>query len=243
MQKIRLDYLLLFITAIAVFIGIPLVPYFWNFRNISNNPNDWASFGDYLGGTANTFLALLNLAVVIWIAKNIYRLETEREESLYKLETEREERLQKIALIPLCEFFISSYDDRLVISIKNLGNGPAKIKKITFNKLTKNGITPTNLAELLPAKLLPKEEDYAEVFCTQLDGESYLEAGGEIKLLTVQKSANNKKANSEEFGQYLEGIRSELSSVEIVIDYADMFDEEISRKGSLRPFKTKRLRG
>lgn len=134
-------------------------------------------------------------------------------------------------------------NDRLVISIKNIGNGPAKIKKITFNKLTKNGITPTNLAELLPAKLLPKEEDYAEVFCTQLDGESYLEAGGEMNLLTVQKSANNKKANSEEFGQCLEEIRSELSSVEIVIDYADMFNEAMSRKGSLRPFKTKRLRG
>jgi hypothetical protein len=99
MKTNQRNYLWLFIGAIVMSIGVPLVVYYLNFRtlSISSNPSDWAAFGDYLGGTSNTFLALVNLGVVILIALKIYEMETQRELELHDLETQREMKLQEMA--------------------------------------------------------------------------------------------------------------------------------------------------
>lgn len=239
-------YLCLFIGAVLLSIGIPLSAYICNFQNspFSSDPSDWASFGDYLGGTINTLASLLNLVIVIWVARNIY-----------KLETQREQKLQAAALRPLCQFFITSYDDRLIISVKNLGNGPAKISQFVFEQKTDKGYITKTLNELIPYR-----RDIAEIYCTQIDGPTYLEAGGEINLITVEKKSMfegfeqylEKTMNDllgikyavkkGAFDLYLEQVKDNLSSIEIIINYTDMFDNSMKdEKVKLLPIKTEKI--
>ncbi|MGG6242868.1 hypothetical protein ACQ4N7_30095 [Nodosilinea sp. AN01ver1] len=222
MKTNRRNYLWLFIGAIVVSIGIPLLAYFLNFHSssISSDPNDWASFGDYLGGTANTFLALVNLGVIILIALN-----------LYELETQREKQLQGLVLRPFCEFIVTAHRDHLSISIKNFGNGPAQIQNIIFEEVKKTDVTPKAIDELIP-----EDEGIADVFGTVFDTVTCLGAGEEVNLLTI-----NQKAENSRFNAFFQQVIENLSSVKIVLLYTDIFDVAMPEKrcnlASLRNLK------
>ncbi len=64
------------ITAVIVMIA-PIACYMWQFRNgqISNNPADWGTFGDYIGGVYSVIIAFL----IVYITRNMSRSDKERE--------------------------------------------------------------------------------------------------------------------------------------------------------------------
>jgi len=53
---------------VALFFG-PLIAYISNFRkgHISSSPDDWGTFGDYLGGFLNPILGILNILVLVYL--------------------------------------------------------------------------------------------------------------------------------------------------------------------------------
>src|SRR5471030_1318683 len=74
---------LLFSIAI-IFLVIPLLTYFFKFRNpLSDNPQDWAAFGSYLGGVYSAlfgFLSVLVLVATLREMRNANRHERENSE-------------------------------------------------------------------------------------------------------------------------------------------------------------------
>jgi len=244
MKTNRRNYLWLFIGTIVVSIGVPLFFYFLNFRSssISSNPSDWAAFGDYLGGTANTFLALINLGVIILIALKINELETkrefdlhkletqremklqemaeEREKNLYELETKREKQLQEIALKPFCEFTIIAHNDYLSILIKNFGKGPAIIHSIVFEESTTDGIVPKTINELIP-----EDQEIADVFESLIVEKNCLGSGDEVNILTIEKTSETRR-----FNPFYRKALDNLSAIDIVLNYTDIFDNTMPEK-------------
>jgi len=72
---------------ITLFIGlvlfislIPTVVYIYHFCNseISNNVNDWADFATYFSGITTPILTFSNLLILIWITKEVAKLDSDR---------------------------------------------------------------------------------------------------------------------------------------------------------------------
>ena len=74
-----------------IFIGlilavIPLVVYTRQFGiyNLSNDPGVWGVFGDYIGGTINPIIGLINLALLITISIYVAKLDSHRQFNEYR---------------------------------------------------------------------------------------------------------------------------------------------------------------
>lgn len=63
-----------------VFIFYPLYQYIDKFKpnGISDNPAEWAQFGDYIGGTTNVIIGILNIVATIILALVIKNLDDSR---------------------------------------------------------------------------------------------------------------------------------------------------------------------
>lgn len=77
---------------ILILILVSIIPFFlaffYNFKDqtISRSIGDWASFGDYIGGTLNTFLSLLILLSTVYIAFQLNKFDNERNEKTIQFE-------------------------------------------------------------------------------------------------------------------------------------------------------------
>lgn len=66
-----------------------IIIFFSTFGNnaLSHDPQRWAEFGDYLGGTLNTLFTLINVCVTIWLTLIINKLSSKNTEK--QIEAER----------------------------------------------------------------------------------------------------------------------------------------------------------
>lgn len=69
----------------------PVLTYIFAFHSfkISNQPSEWGTFGDFIGGVINPLIALLTLLVTIYIAIEISKLEDKRSEKTIDFEKRR----------------------------------------------------------------------------------------------------------------------------------------------------------
>ena len=77
LRKFKFIILLIILLIISI-----LIVFIINFKNqtISENIQDWASFGDYIGGTLNTILSFLTLLTTIFIAFTLNNYDNIRNE-------------------------------------------------------------------------------------------------------------------------------------------------------------------
>lgn len=213
-MTLKKRYIYIFSATVLITVALlalgPLGLYLYNFRgsSLSSNPDDWASFGDYLGGTVNTLFSMLNFAAVIGLAFVIY-----------KLETRREVEIQSIALRPFIEIYNELKPEKLSIKLKNIGNGPAKINHI---EIIKDSSKYTELSKLLPPSP-NKNMGPSEVI---VDPETYLGAGDKINLLLISRNT----AEHNDFVSYLDEVLEILSEAEIVVSYTDIFHKKMADK-------------
>jgi uncharacterized membrane protein len=55
---------------ISVVVSIQTIIFYWkqfHETQISNNPDNWGVFGDYLGGTLNPLLSIINICITVWL--------------------------------------------------------------------------------------------------------------------------------------------------------------------------------
>lgn len=90
---------------ISIFIlgCLPLIFYVSNFYSveISENPGDWGTFGDYLGGLLNPYISLLTLLVTSYIAYILFKYENIRDK-----QSKHEADVK--SFMELYQFFISN---------------------------------------------------------------------------------------------------------------------------------------
>lgn len=89
------------IIALIVFIflsSIPSIIYIINFRlhNASSDPANWGTFGDFIGGTTNVILSIINIIITAYIAYLIKTLDDKRFEEQKTLETQRFEEQKQL---------------------------------------------------------------------------------------------------------------------------------------------------
>ncbi|WOD41703.1 hypothetical protein [Nodosilinea sp. E11] len=207
---------------ISLIYAIPVLIYVSHFKDapISNRPEDWASLGDYLNGLISSLMSLVNLIAIIWLGFKVHGLETEREEKMYKLETEREERLQAITLRPLCTIYSSDYVNKIKVTVKNLGVGPAKTRKIIIENLHEPLHARKRVKDLV--QLLPPLPEGMLWRDYTINGFLYLPAGEQIDLIWLEGDEKNYA-----FSAFRDQIRKILSNVAVRIEYADIFDNEM----------------
>lgn len=115
---------------------LPLGWYVWQFRNctISSDPNDWASFGSYVGGVYSVIVALL----VVYIARDLTKKDevTARRkkavEVLYqqiiKVKSDRVDERSVHKIYNLLEDNKLYLSDRLYNEVKNLADYFLEVK-------------------------------------------------------------------------------------------------------------------
>lgn len=223
-QRKEPNRLFLFLSlAVILAFAIPIIPYVFNFasQGISPSPDDWASFGDYLGGTANSILSFINLALVAWLSFRVFQLETNFSLEIFKKETEREKTLQSLSVKPICSIYPSDYENRIEVALINKGLGPGKITKLDFlypssvgNKLERYN----NLIDLMPRR--PKGLTFADWHVGIKN--VYLPVGDHISLILLEGSTDNPL-----FTEYRDQVREILKDVRFDFEYSNMFDEVI----------------
>ena len=90
-KKIKWNEILIYIIVIIFFIILIVIPvynYYSSFseNGRSNNPEDWALFGDYVGGTTNVIIGLVNIIVTVYIAYLIKSVDDKRFEEQKQLD-------------------------------------------------------------------------------------------------------------------------------------------------------------
>ncbi|WP_333662272.1 hypothetical protein [Chishuiella changwenlii] len=84
-----------------IFLAISLIPIILYIRKFSvngtsNNPEDWALFGDYIGGSTNVILGLINIIITAYIAYLIGNLDNKRYKEQKEIDKQRFEDQKKL---------------------------------------------------------------------------------------------------------------------------------------------------
>ncbi len=90
----------LFLALIVLIIlsAIPLIiyTYFFSSHHRSFDPANWGTFGDFIGGTTNVILGVINIVITAYIAYLIKTLDDKRFEEQKALETQRFEEQKQL---------------------------------------------------------------------------------------------------------------------------------------------------
>ncbi|MBD78551.1 MAG: hypothetical protein CL840_06505 [Crocinitomicaceae bacterium] len=89
MNNKNLSWKLIAIGCLALSISlIPLTAYIFYFKEnlISNNPNEWALFGDFIGGTTNTLVSIFSLIILAYITVLIAKNGNQEQHQRFLLE-------------------------------------------------------------------------------------------------------------------------------------------------------------
>lgn len=184
---------------------IPIAIYILNFKkhSLSDDPGDWGTFGDYLGGVLNPILAIIGLYITVALA---YLSDKWNKTSI--LNQERTVR-------PVGRIVFGNYEDVIEVKIRNNGLGPMIISSM---KVIKNGISKNTLIDWMPE--LPDDVSWTD-YVGDISGFS-LSPNQELNLIKFE--VNEEYWKEEEFRDKL---RNELSDIEIMIEYKDIYDKEM----------------
>jgi len=91
MRSLKLSVIIILCIGVGLCL-IPIAFYISHFgkTDLSNNPQNWGVFGDYVGGTLNPVLSCINLALLIAISIYVAKMDTNRQinEFRYKAYTD-----------------------------------------------------------------------------------------------------------------------------------------------------------
>ena len=77
----RYLYLIVGITVLLIFIGVGIYTYYMYPNDISNSPETWGQFGDYIGGILNPLLTIINICVFVTLTLVIQKITDKNNEA------------------------------------------------------------------------------------------------------------------------------------------------------------------
>lgn len=223
-----------------IVIFIPSLLYslkFWKF-NLSDNPADWGTFGDYIGGVIGTcfsllatVLALVSIYISLKISEKVQENEIKFNEENAKRDSEKFER--EVTLLhkqfkpfPYPEF--KKYDEVTSISIENHGAGPMIVSNI---KITYQNKLYANFRELLIEQRPSKLEELCFKYNTAPSHS--LVPGSSKELLKLYP----KTELSDDFRSEQYKIRNLLKDCTLSFEFEDIFETKKSFSVNLAFFK------
>lgn len=192
----------------AILIAASVGTYIYNFcgRSVSDNPEQWGQFGDYLGGILNPIISLINLVVLTYISISISRIEDRRNQWT----------LQELAR-PLGQIICGDYEDLIQVKLKNCGLGPLIITNIIVRHT--NGTISDNLVQQMPT--LPHNFSWTDFV---VDGRQFAVAKDtEINIIKIENDANDPV-----FTAYKTQLRQTLRNLTIEVQYNDIYNRPMT---------------
>lgn len=203
---INLKLIIRFAIGLAIICLLPVVFYCINFGDhpISDNPADWGTFGDYLGGTLNPILALIGLFITVALA---YISDKRNQANLLN-----QERLVR----PVASIIFGNYEDLIEVKIKNSGLGPMTIEKV---EAIKNSQSKSALIGWMPD--LPADDIEWTDFVGELTG-YHLSPNQQLNLIKFEV---NEDFWEEE--KFRDELRETLADMQIKIEYSDIYGKKM----------------
>jgi len=214
-----MNYKIIWFIIGIVFIVLSIILGFYiiNFheRPLSENPEEWGQFGDYLGGTLNTTTSILNLFLLAYLTIKIA-----------KIEESRTNNMSKDSVRPLGLFSFDVSNDFFKIEFHNVGIGPLIIKEFKIFEKEKEYRDLKELLDSIPLQFyrpkysftksttsgtIVRKDDFLNIIDMQID-------------VDTQGVEHSKKVDS------LKIVKTRLASCEIKIVYSDLFGNIISEE-------------
>jgi hypothetical protein len=198
--------------------AIPLIIYVLKFYNhsLSDNPSDWGTFGDYIGGITGALLAFTGILIS------------------YEFNSTALKKQEK-SLRPLAFIVAGDYENRIYVGIKNSGLGPLLIKncKVSDDK----GNVLRNIIDFMPE--LPENYYWTNFFGNPIG--YVIKEGTEVPLIEIEARnlslaktdfAGEEDVLSEEFfitafASIRDKIRLSLSNLAVEIEYEDIYENKM----------------
>ncbi|WP_431243240.1 hypothetical protein ACQ9BO_00580 [Flavobacterium sp. P21] len=176
-------------------------------NKISDDPERWAQFGDYLGGVLGTLVSILNFLVFVYLSIRLVTIEEERNKWTIK-ELVR----------PYADLVLDKNMWNISITIHNIGLGPMIIKEIKILN-SKNEACGSFENILNPNSAIATHK-----FLSFTISENHCAIGKEKELEILNISGDNSNQ------QYISLIKKNLAKLKehkIEFTYYDMYGKEI----------------
>jgi len=205
----------LVLLTILLLSATPLAMYYSHFggQPFSNDPAAWGQFGDYLNGTFMPIIALMGIIVPFLLGL----ISERRNESNLKIEQQKQRPLLHL------DYFDSQTS--MSIFLKNKGNGPLIITNYRLidirSKQTEDQVS--GIFEILPEIY----GDYNNYTGNQNNKVLSINEKVELFLYKCSDLDSFESDNKEVFKRNQGLIRQALSSYKIVVDYKDVYDNQM----------------
>ena len=174
---------------------------------MSNNPENWSQFANYLGGVIGSFISLLNLIMLTYLSIRLVKNDDERNKWT----------LQELAR-PLGNIITIKNDNSLQIIVENCGLGPMIMTKMEICE--NNKVISNTFSQLI----LPCEDDVEFDFSFfSLSSENAIVA--KDKTLTLIKIKGKK--SEIDFKKFINKTRKRLDGLTLKIEYSDIYHRKI----------------
>lgn len=188
--------------------------YIWNFHQhkISDDPGNWAEFGDFIGGTLNSVIGILNLFLLAYLTLKIAKIETKRNQDNLK---------ENVKPLGLFSFKVST--NSIDIEYHNVGMGPLIISSF---KILYNQKEYADFNEIIRNISIPFRPSFSVTKSTKSG--SIIRRDNNISLI---KMSITKDSSDFEYSKKLESlnkIKNEISKCEILINYKDLYSNEFT---------------
>ena len=209
---------------------IPVAIYWYKFKNltVSSNINDWALFGNYVGGisgTLLTFFAVIFSLTTIYFTAKISKQIQDNEFAFNEKQSNEQLKTLHQQSKPYPYLHLSKYNKLTAVTIQNMGLGPLII---TSWNITYDGIENyRSFRHLLVKKYLAKPES-VEVSYNSAP-QHILAPNTHKRLLKIKPSGRAE----ENFEKDHSDLRKLLEKSEVFINYEDIFGNKFQMQKKL----------
>ncbi|MFV8257519.1 hypothetical protein ACNQKP_06930 [Bdellovibrio bacteriovorus] len=194
---------LLFIALIAV-VTVPVLGFFtyhWGFT-VSDKMESWGQVGDFIGGTLNPAISILNLLALVYLTKIVQENEQIRTKENYKMSYK-----------PIGVVYAYDFENCTHVELLNCGTGPLFINDVSA---IKGGESRKNLLEHMPT--LPKTMTWSNFLLSHND--IAIAPGRSIDILKIEYPSENRITSN-----IRKKIRLTLAECTLKITYCGISEE------------------
>ncbi len=207
---------------------VPIVIYWCQFKSLSNNPSDWGTFGDYVGGISGTFLtflAVLFSLTSLYFTASISQKIQENEFKFNEKQAEKQLDILRQQNKPYPFLHLSKYNRLTAVTIQNMGLGPLVIKswKVTYDE--KEDFK--SFRHLLEEKFFNTQRHMVVGYNSS--PQHILAPNTQKKLLRVRPDGDADDGFKNDHAE----LRAILKKTEVFIQYEDVFENRFDLRKKL----------
>lgn len=200
---------------IGVFVAILciIIIYILNFRSneFSKDPENWGQFGDYIGGTINSALSIINFLGLTYLTLRIVDIEEDR----------NRRNLEELAK-PLANFNFNVANNKIKIVLYNVGLGPLIVKNLKI--ISNDGTTYDNFRDVIDKIVIPYRPEF---LATTIKNKSIIKKEGKLIILDMNFVENDSDISLQKKIESLNKIKNELNNYTILFEYCDIYGNEM----------------